>query len=149
MEMAGEQLIQQPQRRVWDAICDPAVLKICIPGCDSMERVSDTEFNLTMATKVGPVSAKFRAKITLVDVSAPDIYTLVFEGQGGVAGFATGRANVKLAPIDQGTRLSYTANAMVGGKIAQVGSRLIDGVAKKLADRFFANFNEHISPVER
>jgi carbon monoxide dehydrogenase subunit G len=110
-----------------------------------MEKISDSEFHLTMGAKVGPVSAKFKGKITLADVDAPHAYTLIFEGQGGVAGFAKGQANVRLLPEGESTRLQYTAKATIGGKLAQVGSRLVDGVAKKLAENFFTKFNEHVS----
>jgi hypothetical protein len=107
--------------------------------------VSDTEYQLTMTAKVGPVSAKFKGKMTLSDVDAPHSYTLVFEGQGGVAGFAKGQANVHLTPENETTKLGYSVKAMVGGKLAQVGSRLIDGVARKTAEQFFSAFNKHVS----
>ena len=145
MEITGAQLIPKPQRQTWDAICDPAVLQLCIPGCETMEKITDSEFHMTMSAKVGPVSAKFKARITLVNVDAPNAYTLMFEGQGGVAGFAKGEAHVKLEPEGDATRLSYTAKANVGGKIAQIGARLIDGVAKKMAENFFTKFNQHVS----
>ncbi len=148
MEIIGEQLIPKPQQQTWDAICDPAVLQACIPGCESMEKISASEFHLTMGAKVGPVSAKFKSKITLTNVDAPNAYTLIFEGQGGVAGFAKGQANIRLLPEGDATRLQYTANAMIGGKLAQVGSRLVDGVAKKLAENFFNAFNRHVSGVK-
>jgi carbon monoxide dehydrogenase subunit G len=141
MEMTGEQLIALPQRRVWDGLNDPAVLKACIPGCDSIERVSDTEYRVAMTAAVGPVKAKFNGKLLLADVNPPTSYTLSFEGSGGAAGFGKGSAKVALADAGAGTRLSYTANAQIGGKLAQVGSRLIDGVAKKMADEFFQRFN--------
>ena len=145
MEIIGQQLIPKPQQQTWDAICDPAVLQLCIPGCESMEKISDSEFQLSMAAKVGPVSAKFKSKITLTNVDAPNSYMLLFEGQGGVAGFAKGQAEVKLAPEGESTRLEYVAKATIGGKLAQVGSRLVDGVAKKLAEQFFTAFNNHLS----
>ena len=148
MEIIGEQVIPKPQQQTWDAICDPAVLKICIPGCETMEKVSDSEFHITMAAKVGPVSAKFKSKITLTDVDAPNTYTLIFEGQGGVAGFAKGEARVTLTPTGDQTTLSYAAKAMIGGKLAQVGSRLVDGVAKKIAEQFFTKFNAHVTAQE-
>jgi len=110
-----------------------------------MEKQSDNEYLLTMTAKVGPVSAKFKGKMTLSDVRAPDAYTLHFEGQGGVAGFARGTAEVRLAPEGDGTRLSYSVKANIGGKLAQVGARLIDGVAKKTAEQFFAAFNKRAS----
>ena len=145
MEIIGQQLIPQAQQKTWDAICDPAVLQLCIPGCESMTRISDSEFELMMAAKVGPVSAKFKSRITLTNVDAPNAYTLIFEGQGGVAGFAKGQADVKLVPEDGSTRLEYAAKATIGGKLAQVGSRLVDGVAKKLAEQFFTAFNQHLT----
>jgi carbon monoxide dehydrogenase subunit G len=145
MEITGQQLIPQAQQKTWDAICDPAVLQICIPGCESMTKVSDSEFELMMGAKVGPVSAKFKSRITLTNVDAPNAYTLIFEGQGGIAGFAKGQAEVKLVPEGDATRLEYAAKATIGGKLAQVGSRLVDGVAKKLAEQFFTAFNKHLT----
>lgn len=145
MEMTGEQLIALPQQATWDALNDTAVLMACIPGCDSIDKQSDHEYLLTMTAKVGPVSAKFKGKMTLLDVQAPDAYTLQFEGQGGVAGFAKGEAQVKLAPEGEGTRLNYSVKASIGGKLAQVGARLIDGVAKKMAEQFFSAFNKRAS----
>jgi len=145
MEMTGEQLIPLPQEATWEALNDPAVLKDCIPGCETIERVAENEYEITMTAKVGPVNAKFKGKMTVSDADPPRAYTLVFEGQGGVAGFAKGRASVALSPHDAGTRLAYTAKATVGGKLAQVGARLMDGVAKKLADQFFTAFNKKMS----
>lgn len=145
MEMTGEQLIALPQQATWNALNDTAVLMACIPGCDSIDKQSDNEYLLTMTAKVGPVSAKFKGKMTLLDVQAPDAYTLQFEGQGGVAGFAKGEAQVKLAPEGEDTRLSYSVKASIGGKLAQVGARLIDGVAKKMAEQFFTAFNKRAS----
>ena len=145
MEIVGEQLIPRPQGVTWSSIIDPEVLKVCIPGCESMDKVGDNEYAMVMGAKVGPVSARFKSKITLADVDAPNSYTLIFEGQGGVAGFAKGQANVRLWPEGESTRLQYTAKATIGGKLAQVGSRLVDGVAKKLAESFFTKFNEHVS----
>ena len=145
MEMTGEQLIPLPQEATWRALNDTAILKDCIPGCETIEQVSDTEYQLTMTAKVGPVSAKFKGKMTLSDIDPPNAYTLVFEGQGGVAGFAKGQANVQLTPNAEGTRLGYAVKAMIGGKLAQVGSRLVDGVAKKMAEQFFTAFNKRAS----
>jgi uncharacterized protein len=145
MEMTGEQLIALPQQATWDALNDTAVLMDCIPGCDSMDKQSDSEYLLTMTARVGPVSAKFKGKMTLLEVNAPDSYTLHFEGQGGVAGFAKGEAHVRLTPEGDATRLSYGVKANIGGKLAQVGARLIDGVAKKMAEQFFAAFNKRAS----
>lgn len=145
MEMTGEQLIGLPQQATWDALNDTAVLKDCIPGCDSLEKQSDNEYLLTMIAKVGPVSAKFKGKMTVLDAKAPDSYTLQFEGQGGVAGFAKGQAEVRLMPEGDNTRLGYEVKASIGGKLAQVGARLIDGVAKKTAEQFFTAFNKRAS----
>ena len=149
MEMTGEQVIKLSQDETWRALNDTEVLKTCIPGCETIEQISPTEYQLTMTAKVGPVNAKFKGKMTLTDVEPPRTYTLHFEGQGGVAGFARGNANVQLAPEAEGTRLTYAVKAMVGGKLAQVGARLIDGVAKKLADQFFTAFTAHVSPEEQ
>jgi len=145
MEMTGEQLIPLAQDATWEALNDPAILRDCIPGCETIERVGENEYEVVMTAKVGPVNAKFRGRMTLSDVDPPHAYTLVFEGQGGVAGFAKGRASVALSREDAGTRLAYTAKATVGGKLAQVGARLIDGVAKKLAGQFFTAFNRKVS----
>ena len=145
MEIVGEQLIPRPQGVTWSSIIDPEVLKVCIPGCESMDKVGDNEYAMVMGAKVGPVSARFKSRITLADVDAPNSYTLIFEGQGGVAGFAKGEAHVQLSPEGDSTRLHYTAKATIGGKLAQVGSRLVDGVTKKLAESFFTKFNEHVS----
>ena len=148
MEIIGEQLIPRPQGVTWSSITDPEVLKACIPGCESMDKIADNEYEMVMGAKVGPVSAKFKGKVTLADVDAPNAYTLIFEGQGGVAGFAKGQAHVRLSPEGEATRLHYTAKATIGGKLAQVGSRLVDGVAKKLAENFFTKFNEHVSGAD-
>ncbi len=141
MEMTGEQIIPVAQAEVWRGLNDPEVLKACIPGCDSIERVSDTEYAVLMTAAVGPVKAKFKGKMTLADMNPPNSYSLSFDGQGGTAGFGKGSAKVSLATEVSGTRLSYSVKAQVGGKLAQVGSRLIDGVAKKMADEFFTAFN--------
>lgn len=145
MEMTGEQLIPLPQDATWKALNDTAVLKDCIPGCESIEQSGDNEYQIVMTARVGPVSAKFKGRMTLADIQPPDSYRIVFEGQGGVAGFAKGEATVGLSPADGGTRLAYAAKAMIGGKLAQVGSRLIDGVAKKIASDFFTAFNARAS----
>ena len=145
MEMTGEQLIPVSQADTWKALNDPAVLKDCIPGCESIERTGDNEYEVLLTAKVGPVSAKFKGKMTVADADPPNSYRLIFEGQGGVAGFAKGDATVALATEGKGTRLTYTAKAAVGGKLAQVGARLIDGVAKQLAGKFFEAFNRRAS----
>src|SRR5215510_15091144 len=130
MEMAHSQFLPVSQAEAWRALNDPEILKACIAGCDSMDRLSDTEYQLAMTAKVGPVNAKFRGKMLLSDLNPPHSYKLTFEGQGGAAGFAKGGAEVSLAPESDGTRLSYTVKAQVGGKLAQIGSRLVDGAAK-------------------
>lgn len=145
MDMTGEQLIPQPQDVTWQALNDTQILKECITGCESIEQSGDNEYQIVMTAKVGPVSAKFKGKMTLADIVPPTSYRIIFEGQGGVAGFAKGEASVNLSPQDGGTKLAYSANAMVGGKLAQVGSRLIDGVAKKIAGEFFTKFNARVS----
>ena len=145
MEMTGEQLIPVDQQTTWTALNDPEVLKACVPGCEMIERISDNEFIVALTARVGPVSAKFKGKLTLSDVNPPNGYAMTFEGQGGVAGFAKGGATVSLSPDATGTRLAYTAKATVGGKLAQIGSRLIDGAARKIADQFFTAFNKHLT----
>ena len=145
MEMKGEQLIPLPQDATWAALNDPAVLKDCIPGCESVEETGNNEYAMVMTAKVGPVNAKFKGRMTVRDADPPNRYTLVFEGQGGVAGFAKGEATVNLSPQDSGTKLEYTAKASIGGKLAQVGARLVDGVAKKMAGQFFEAFNKRAS----
>jgi carbon monoxide dehydrogenase subunit G len=148
--MTGEQQIPASQQDTWKALNDPEVLKACVPGCESIARLNDNEYQVQMTARVGPVSAKFRGRLSIFDVNAPDSYSLAFEGQGGAAGFAKGAAQVKLFPEgnDQ-TRLAYEVKANVGGKLAQIGSRLVDAAAKKVADEFFRNFNEKMStPAE-
>jgi uncharacterized protein len=141
MEISGVQLIPAPQQRVWEALNDPEVLKACIPGCESVEKSSDTQFAMAMTAVIGPVKARFAGKLVISESNPPDRYVLSFEGSGGAAGFGKGSASVSLAPIDDGTRLSYQASVQMGGKMAQVGSRLIDGIAKKMAEDFFGRFN--------
>jgi uncharacterized protein len=143
VELTGHQLIPLSQEQTWQALNDPDLLKQCVPGCEAFEKVADNKYNLTMRAKIGPVSARFRGVMTLSQIDAPRGYKLVFEGQGGVAGFAKGEANVDLVPEGEATRLTYNAKALIGGKIAQLGARLIDGVARKMADDFFKAFNEH------
>ena len=144
--MTGHQIVPLPQAQTWAALNDTEILKQCIPGCEALDKVSDSQYQLTMLSKIGPVSARFKGLMTLENVNAPTSYTMVFEGQGGVAGFAKGQAAVELAPESEtATRLSYSVKAMVGGKIAQLGARLIDGVARKLSNEFFKAFNEHVS----
>jgi len=147
MEMSGEQLIPASQQQTWDALNDPAMLKQCIPGCESIEPAGDNQYQVLMVARVGPVSAKFKGKLTLADIQPPNSYSIAFEGQGGAAGFAKGGAQVRLSPEGESTKLSYEAKASVGGKLAQIGSRLIDAAAKKVADDFFRNFNEKVAEL--
>lgn len=142
MDMTGEYRIPAPRQKVWEALNDPDILKQCIPGCESVEKVSDTELTAKVRAKVGPVSARFGGKVTLSDLDPPNGYRISGEGTGGPAGFAKGGATVKLADDGDGTKLSYSVEANVGGKLAQIGSRLIDATARKMADDFFAKFAE-------
>ncbi|NBW46845.1 MAG: carbon monoxide dehydrogenase [Betaproteobacteria bacterium] len=144
MELNGEQLIPASQQRTWDALNDPEVLKACIPGCETLERTDDGGFTATLALRIGPVSAKFKGRLALSDVQAPERYTIHFDGQGGMAGFGKGSAQVQLAPVDGGTRLQFAAKAQVGGKLAQVGSRLVDAAAGKITNDFFNAFNARV-----
>lgn len=147
MEMTGEQIVPASQRDTWNALNDPEMLKACIPGCESIEKLSETESQVMMTARIGPVAAKFRGTLTLSDINEPHSYSIAFDGQGGVAGFGKGSAQVKLAPEGEHTRLSYAVKATVGGKLAQIGSRLVDAAAKKIADDFFGNFNEKVSAL--
>ena len=142
MEMTGEQLIPLSQAATWKALNDPEVLKDCIPGCESITLLAENEYEVVLTAKVGPVSARFKGKMTVTNADPPRAYTLSFEGQGGIAGFAKGEATVTLTPEASNTKLAFTAKANVGGKLAQVGARLIDGVARQLAGKFFEAFNQ-------
>jgi len=144
MDMQGSRQLAVTQQQAWDALNDPVVLKACIPGCDKVEATGENQYAIRMALKIGPVSAKFTGKITLSEINPPASYKLSFDGQGGVAGFGKGSAEVTLTPNDQGCELSYTVHASVGGKIAQLGQRLIDGAAKFMAEDFFKKFDEEM-----
>jgi carbon monoxide dehydrogenase subunit G len=144
MEMTGDQLIHASQADTWAALNDPEILKACIPGCESIERSADNEYLVLMTARVGPVSAKFKGKMTLANIQAPTSYSIAFEGQGGVAGFAKGSADVSLSTEGHDTRLAYKVKANVGGKLAQIGSRLVDAAANKVANEFFVAFNEKV-----
>jgi len=144
MEMNGSHLIPASRETVWAALNDPAVLKACIPGCKELEKTSDTEMSATVVAKVGPVKATFKGEVTLENLNPPTSYSIVGEGKGGIAGFAKGGANVTLSDAEGGTQLDYDVNAKVGGKLAALGSRLIDSTAKKLAGEFFTNFSNHV-----
>jgi len=145
MELIGEQLIRAPRQRVWDALNDPKILGRCIPGCEEVQKISEIELHTRVMLKVGPVRARFSGKILMLDIEAPSTCTLSFEGAGGAAGFAKGRANVSLVDDGVGTRLSYSTQASVGGKLGQIGGRLIDSSAKKMADEFFVAFESVLS----
>lgn len=146
MEMSNTRIVPAPRDRVWRALNDPDTLKASVPGCESLERVEQDTYRATVAARVGPVSARFAGKLQLLDIDAPNGYRLKFEGQGGAAGFANGEAKVALsdAPGNQ-TSLSYVVKAQIGGKLAQIGNRLVDSAAAKLTDDFFARFIELVS----
>lgn len=147
MDMTGEYLIAAPRDAVWAALNDPEILKSCIAGCDELVRSGENEFTARVTAKIGPVKAGFGGKVTLSDINPPNGYTITGEGQGGAAGFAKGGAKVALESQDGGrsTLLKYTAAAQIGGKLAQIGSRLVEGSAKKMADEFFAAFAARVS----
>ncbi|MGI9493804.1 MAG: SRPBCC family protein [Geminicoccaceae bacterium] len=148
MDMTGEYRIAASRDKVWAALNDPATLKASIPGCESLEKIGDDAFSAKVTAKVGPVKAKFSGDVKLSNINPPESYTISGEGKGGAAGFAKGGADVKLADDGVGgTVLTYTAKADVGGKLAQLGSRLIDGTSKKMADEFFTNFKEQVAPT--
>jgi carbon monoxide dehydrogenase subunit G len=148
MEMHGERRIPAPRQAVWERLNDLETLKLCIPGCETIERVSDTEFTAKVVARVGPVKATFSGKVTLSDLNPPQGYTISGEGQGGVAGFAKGGAKVNLEEEGGETVLRYDVQSQVGGKLAQIGSRLIDGTARKMADEFFGRFVAAMSPED-
>ena len=146
MDMTGEYTIPAPRGKVWEALNDADVLKASVPGCETLEKVSDTEFTATVMARVGPVRTKFNGRVTLSDIDPPNGYTISGEGQGGAAGFGKGGAKVTLTGANGETVLRYEASASVGGKMAQIGSRVVEGVAKKMADDFFARLAEQIAP---
>ncbi|MDV4144987.1 MULTISPECIES: CoxG family protein [Shimia] len=149
MDMTGEHTIAASRDDVWAALNDVDVLRACIPGCEELEQTSDTTMEAVVKQKIGPVKATFKGAVELQNIDAPKSYTIQGEGQGGVAGFAKGGANVTLEDVPEGTLLRYEAHAQVGGKLARLGSRLIDATAKKLAGKFFDNFQEHLNgPAE-
>jgi len=147
MDMNDSQRIEAPREVVWAALNDPEVLKACIPGCETINKLSDTEMEATVVLKIGPVKASFGGKVTFSNIDPPNGYTISGEGQGGVAGHARGGADVRLEADGDATILHYDVKAEVGGKIAQLGSRLIDSTAKKLAGEFFNNFAEQVAPT--
>lgn len=145
MDMTGERRIPAPRQKVWDALNDPEVLRLCIPGCESLEKIGDDKLKATAAVKIGPISARFTGNVLISDLDPPNSYRISGEGQGGVAGFAKGGANVRLREEGPLTVLSYDVKAQVGGKIAQLGARLIDATSKQMADLFFDRFTEEVS----
>ena len=144
MDMQATRSLSVTQQQAWQALNDPEVLKLCIPGCDKVEATAEHEYDIGMALRIGPVSAKFKGHIKLSDIVPPASYRISFEGQGGPAGFGKGSAQVQLTPTDSGCELAYTVNASVGGKVAQLGQRLIDGAAKSLAEDFFKRFDDEM-----
>ena len=144
MDMQGSRPLAVTQQQAWEALNDPEILKTCIPGCEKFEPTGDNAYAVTTAIKIGPVSARFNGRVQLSDIVPPTSYKIGFDAQGGVAGFGKGEAAVQLAPAGSGCELSYTVHSSVGGKIAQLGQRLIDGAAKSLAEDFFRRFDEEL-----
>lgn len=147
MKLSGQRTIPAPVEKTWDALNDPEILKDCIKGCESLEETGPDEFMAALKVKIGPVNARFKGKLNLENVQPPSSYTIRFEGQGGIAGFGKGSADVSLTPQDDNTAtlLAYESTAQVGGKIAQIGSRLVDSAASKIAEEFFTAFEERLS----
>jgi uncharacterized protein len=146
MELSETHTLPVAQQQTWDALNDTGILRACIPGCESIDPDGENAYLVALSAAVGPVKARFKGRMQLTDIDAPNTYTIVFEGQGGAAGFAKGNAQVTLeADGDAATKLSYTANAQVGGKLAQIGSRLVDGAARKIAGEFFRRFSAQFS----
>lgn len=144
MDMQASRQLAVTQQQAWDALNNPEVLKRCIPGCDKVEATGPEKFVVGVAVKIGPVSARFNGRITLADLLPPASYTLTFDGQGGAAGFGKGTAQVVLTPNNTGCELAYTVHAQVGGKLAQLGQRLVDGAAKSMAEDFFKRFDDEM-----
>jgi carbon monoxide dehydrogenase subunit G len=145
MEMTGQRTLPVPPQQAWDALNDPVALQACIAGCESITLSAPDQYDLVMSARIGPVAARFKGKLTRSDVVEPISYRIAFDGQGGAAGFGKGTADVRLSPVEGGTLLDYAVHATVGGKIAQIGSRLVDGAARKIADDFFAAFEKRIT----
>ena len=148
MDMSGEYVIPTDRQTVWEALNNPDVLREYIPGCESLEMTSENEMAATVTTKIGPVKATFKGEVRLENINPPQGYSIVGEGKGGIAGFAKGGADVHLEEVEGGTKLTYEAKAQVGGKLAQLGSRLIDSTSKKLADQFFSSFSKKVAGEE-
>ena len=148
MEITGTQTIPAPRDVVWAALNNPEVLKKCLPGCESVEATAPEEFKVVVVTAIGPLRARFNGVLRMSEINAPESCVMVFEGQGGAVGFAKGSATVTLKTVAEGTELNYAAKAQIGGKLAQVGSRLIDSVAKKMSDDFFKAFRKQLAPAD-
>ncbi|TNE61528.1 MAG: carbon monoxide dehydrogenase [Sphingomonadales bacterium] len=148
MEIKGSYHLPCDPQRAWEALNDPELLKACLKGCERLEKTADDRFEGTVQAKVGPVSARFSGSLTQTNVQAPNGCTMVFEGQGGVAGFAKGQADVTLDETDGGTQLSYVADAKIGGKLAQMGARLVEGTARSMAEDFFSKFSAALATEE-
>lgn len=150
MKLSGQRTLPASVETTWTALNDPEVLKACIKGCESLESTAPDEYMAALKVKIGPVNARFKGKLNLEDVQAPSSYTIRFEGQGGIAGFGKGQAQVRLEPQNDNTQtlLTYDSEAQVGGKIAQIGSRLVDSAASKIANEFFTAFEEHITNAQ-
>ena len=149
MDILGQQLITAPRQRVWDALNDPVILKASLPGCESVERITPEEFRVVIKTAIGPLKARFQGSLKLTEAMPTAFCVMQFEGQGGAVGFGKGTATVTLKEAPEGTELSYEAKAQIGGKLAQVGSRLIDSVAKKMADDFFKAFQNELTSIDK
>ena len=148
MEIIGKKIIPSKRETVWHALNDPVILKLCLPGCESVEKIGTDEFKVVIKTAIGPLRARFQGSLKMTEVNAPESCVMLFEGQGGAVGFGKGSSSVTLRTVDAGTELSYEAKAQVGGKLAQVGSRLIDSVAKKMTDDFFKAFQNQLNPPQ-
>ena len=144
MELKGSQVIAADRATVWAHLNNPETLKACIPGCEDLTGSPEEGFEAVVKQKVGPVKATFKGAVSLSNINAPESYTLSGEGKGGVAGFAKGAADVSLTEVEDGTELTYSVDAKVGGKLAQLGSRIIDGFARKMADQFFVTFKDTV-----
>lgn len=148
MQMVGEQRVAASTQKVWEALNDPQVLQASIPGCQSLDKESEERFTATVEVKVGPIGARFKGAVTLTDLNPPNSYTLILEGNGGIAGSVKGAAKVKLSEADGGTLVSYEVDAQVGGRMAQLGGPIIDATAKQLAGKFFGRFGDIVSGVK-
>lgn len=148
MELVGEQLIAAPRSRVWAALHDPAILRHCIPGCEDVTQLSETVYEARVLTRVGPLKARFSGRVEMTEIDEPAACTLVFEGGAGSVGMAHGQARVRLSEASEGTHLSYAADAAIGGKLGQIGGRLVEASARKIADDFFQSLNVQLGATD-